>query len=53
MYLPVEDYQSIVNHLIVTRLDSDIQAMVVDLLPEDKEEFVVQTPEALLQQRGW
>ena len=46
MHLPIEDYQSTVNHLIVTRL----QATVVDLLPEDKEEFVVQTPEALLQQ---
>ena len=27
-----------------------MQATVVDLLPEDKEEFVAQTPEALLQQ---
>ena len=50
MYLPVEEYQSTVNHLIVTRLDSDIQAIVVDLLPEDEEEFVAQKPEALLQQ---
>ena len=50
MHLPIEDYQSTVNHLIVTRLDPDIQAMVLDILPEDKEEFVVQSPEALLQQ---
>ena len=50
MYLPVEDYQSTVNHLIVTRLDSDIQATVVNLLPEDEEEFVARKPEALLQQ---
>ena len=26
MYLPIVDYQSTVNHLIVNRLDSDIQA---------------------------
>ena len=38
------------NQLIVTRLDPDIQATVVNLLPEDKEEFVVRKPEALLQQ---
>ena len=50
MYLPIEDYQSTVNHLIVTRLDLDIQATVVDLLPEDEEEFVAWKPEALLQQ---
>ena len=50
MYLPIEDYQSTVNHLIVTRLDSDIQATGVDLLPEDEEEFVAQKPEVLLQQ---
>ena len=50
MGLPIEDYQSTVNHLIVTRLDSDIQATVEDLLPEDEEEFVARRPEALLQQ---
>ena len=50
MHLPIEDYQSTVKHLIVTRLDPDIQVTVVDLLPEDKEEFVVRKPEALLQQ---
>ena len=32
MYLPIADYQSTVNHLIVNRLDSDIQATVVNLL---------------------
>ena len=50
MYLPIEDYQSTVNHLIVNRLDSDIQATVVDLLSEDEEEFVARKPEELLQQ---
>ena len=50
MYLPIEDYQSTVNHLIVNRLDSDIQATVVDLLPEDEEEFVTRKPGELLQQ---
>ena len=43
MYLPIADYQSTVNHLIVNRLDSDIQATVVDLLPEDKEEFMTRS----------
>ena len=50
MYLPIADYQSTVNHLIVNRLDSDIQATVVDLLHEDEEEFVTRKPEVLLQQ---
>ena len=50
MYLPIADYQSTVNHLIVNRLDSDIQATVVDLLPEGGEEFVTRRPEELLQQ---
>ena len=34
--LPIEDYQSTVNHLIITRLDTDIHATVVDLLPQTK-----------------
>ena len=50
MYLPIADYQSTVNHLIVNRLDSDIQATVVDLLPKDEEAFVTRKPEELLQQ---
>ena len=50
MYLPIVDYQSTVNHLIVNRLDSDIQATLVDLLPEDEEEFETQKPEVLFQQ---
>ena len=49
MYLPIADYQSTVNHLIVNRLDSDIQATVVDLLPEDEEAFMTRKPEELLQ----
>ena len=40
MGLPIEDYQSTVNHLIMTRLDSDTHATVVDLLPQDKEELL-------------
>ena len=39
MYLPIADYQSTVNHLIISRLDSDVQATLVDLLPEDEGEF--------------
>ena len=50
IYLPIEDYQSTVNHLIMTRLDSDVHATVVDLLPKDEEEFVARKPEALFQQ---
>ena len=50
MYLPIEEYQSTVNHLIVTRLDSDIHATVIDLFPKDKEEFVARKPEAIFQQ---
>ena len=50
MYLPVEEYQSTVNHLIVTRLDPDVHATVVDLLPKDEEEFVARKLEALFQQ---
>ena len=50
MYLPIADYQSTVNHLIVNRLDSDIQATLVNLIPEDKEEFGTRKPEVLLQQ---
>ena len=50
MYLLVEEYQSTVNHLIVTRLDPDVHAMVVDLLPKDKEQLVAWKPEALFQQ---
>ena len=50
MGLPIEDYQSTVNHLIMTRLDSDIHATVVNLLPQDKEELVAWKPEALFQQ---
>ena len=50
MGLPIEDYQSTVNHLIMTRLDSDIHATVVNLLPQDKEELMARKPEALFQQ---
>ena len=50
MYLPIADYQSTVNHLIVNRLDSDLQATLMDIIPEDKEEFGTRKPEVLLQQ---
>ena len=50
MYLLIEDYQSTVKHLIMTRLDSDVHAMVINLLPKDKEEFIAQKLEALFQQ---
>ena len=50
MYLPIADYQSTVNHLIISRLDSDIQATVVDILPEDEKELMTSKLELLLQQ---
>ena len=31
MYLTMADYQSTVNHLIVNRLDSDLQATLIDI----------------------
>ena len=34
----------------MTRLDSDVHATVVDLLPQDKEELVALKPEAFFQQ---
>ena len=39
MSLPIADYQSTVNHLVMNRLDADIQATVADLLPESEEDF--------------
>ena len=50
MSLPIADYQSTVNHLVMNRIDAHIQATVADLLPESKEEFATQKPEELLQQ---
>ena len=50
MYLPIADYQSTVNHLIISRLDSDVQATLVDLLPEGEGEFMTWKPETLFQQ---
>ena len=49
MYLPIADHQSTVNHLIISRLDADVQATLIDLLPEDEGEFKTQKPEALFQ----
>ena len=50
MYLPIADYQSTVNHLIVNRLDSDLKATLMDIIPEDETEFGIWKPEELLQQ---
>ena len=50
MYLPIADYQSTVNHLIISRLDSDIQATVVDILPEGEQELRATKSELLLLQ---
>ena len=49
MYIPIADHQSTVNHLIISRLDADVQATLIDLLPEDEGEFKTQKPEALFQ----
>ena len=50
MCLPIADYQSTVNHLVINRLDADVRATVTDLLPESKEDFVTQKLEELLHQ---
>ena len=50
MCLPIADYQSTVNHLVINRLDADVRAMVTDLLPESEEDFMAQKPEKLLHQ---
>ena len=52
MYLPMAQYQSTVNHLIVNRLESDLQATLIDIIPEEEAEFGTRKPEELLQQIG-
>ena len=52
MCLPIADYHSIVNHLVINRLDADVRATVTDLLPESEEDLVAQNPEDLLHQIG-
>ena len=49
MYLPMADYQSTVNHLIVNQLESDLQATLIDVIPEEEAEFGTRKPEELLQ----
>ena len=49
MCLPTKDYQSTLNHLIVNRLDTDVQATVIDLLPKSEEEFGKREPTELFQ----
>ena len=41
MFLDGEKYWATVNRLIATRLDQDVHATVVNLFPEDEEEFMV------------
>ena len=50
MCLPIADYQSRVNHVVIKRLHGDVRATVADLLPESEEDFRTQKPEELLQQ---
>ena len=52
MYLPMAQYQSTVNHLIVGRLEADLQATLIDIIPEEEAEFGTRKPEELLQQIG-
>ena len=52
MCLPIADYQSTVNQLVINRLDADVRATVADLLPESEEDLVAQKPEELLHQIG-
>ena len=52
MYLPMAQYQSTVNHLIVGQLEADLQATMIDIIPEEKAEFGTRKPEEFLQQIG-
>ena len=52
MYLPMAQHQSTVNHLIVSRLELDLQATVIDIIPEEEGEFGTRKLEDLLQQIG-
>ena len=52
MYLPMAQHQSTVNHLIVSQLEPDLQATVIDIIPKEEGEFGTQKPEELLQQIG-
>ena len=52
MCLPIADYQSTVNQLVINRLDADVRATVADLLPESEEDLMAQKPEELLHQIG-
>ena len=46
----VPTYSRLSIYLIISRLDSDIQATVVNLLLEDEKELMTRKPELLLQQ---
>ena len=50
MFLDGEKYRATVNRLIATRLDQDVHATVVNLFPENEEEFAALDPKILLQQ---
>ena len=50
MYLPMAQHQSTVNHLTVSRLEPDLQATVIDIIPGEEGEFGTRKPEELLQQ---
>ena len=50
MFLSGEKHWATVNRFIAMRLDQDVHATVVNLFPEDKEEFAALDPEILLQQ---
>ena len=50
MLLDGEKYWATLNHLIAMRLDQDVHATVINLFPEDEEEFATLDPKILLQQ---
>ena len=50
MFLSGEKHWATVNRFIATRLDQDVHTTVVNLFPEDEEEFAALDPEILLQQ---
>ena len=50
MFLSGEKYWAKVNHFIAMRLDQEVHATVVNLFPENEEEFAALDLEILFQQ---
>ena len=48
--LPMESKKAIMNHLLVSRLDKDLQTTLADLLPQDEKEMGENSPTKILEQ---